>query len=105
MGEDQSPAESVDPDLFNLQPVAPDPLQQVAQAGDQGVLLHTGDADLAVTQLHGLPAHLLHQHALGLHGIRHILTQGDKLATVCLCRGLIHLNTQSCFGFPLNHPQ
>ena len=54
-------------DLFNLQPVAPDPLQQVAEAGDESVLLHPRDADLPVAQLHRLPAHLLHQHALRLH--------------------------------------
>ena len=54
-------------DLFNLQPVAPDPLQQVTEAGDESVLFHPRDADLPVAQLHRLPAHLLHQHALRLH--------------------------------------
>lgn len=52
--------------LFNLQPMAPDSLQQVTEAGDECVLLHAGDADLTVTELHCLPAHLLHQHALCL---------------------------------------
>lgn len=61
-------------DLFDLQPVAPDSLQQVTQTRYQGVLLHTGDADLAVAQLHSLPAHLLHEHALGLRGRTHIST-------------------------------
>lgn len=61
-------------DLFDLQPVAPDPLQQVTETRYQGVLLHAGDADLAVTQLHSLPTHLLHQHAFGLQGNKHINT-------------------------------
>lgn len=52
--------------LLNLQPVAPDSLQQVTETGDECVLLHTGDADLTVTELHRFPAHLLHQHALCL---------------------------------------
>lgn len=55
------------PDLFNLQPVAPDPLQQVTETRDQSVLFHTGDADLSVAQLHRFPTHLLHQHTLSLH--------------------------------------
>lgn len=36
-------------DLFNLQPMAPDPLQQVTETRNQGVFLNTGDADLSVT--------------------------------------------------------
>lgn len=52
--------------LFDLQPVAPDPLQQVTETGDERVLLHASDADLTVTKFHRLPAHLLHQHALCL---------------------------------------
>lgn len=54
------------PDLFNLQPVTPDPLQEVTETSNQGVLLHTCDANLAVTQLHGLSAHLLYQHSFRL---------------------------------------
>ena len=54
-------------DLFDLQPVAPDALQQVTEAGDERVLLHPCDADLPVAQLHRLTPHLLHQHALSLH--------------------------------------
>lgn len=61
-------------DLLDLKPMAPDSLQQVTQTGDQGVLLHAGDADLTMTQLHSLAAHLLHQHALGLQGHKHIST-------------------------------
>lgn len=52
--------------LFNLQPVTPDSLQQVTEAGDERVLLHAGDADLTMTKLHCLPAHLLNQHTLCL---------------------------------------
>lgn len=52
--------------LFNLQPMAPDSLQQVTEAGDECVLFYAGDADLTVTKLHCFPAHLLHQHALCL---------------------------------------
>ncbi len=52
--------------LFDLQTVAPDPFQQITQAGDERVLLHTSDANLPVAQLHRFPSHLLHQHAFGL---------------------------------------
>lgn len=61
------------PDLFDLQPVAPDPLQEVTEARNKSVLFNTGDADLSVAQLHGLPTHLLHQHTLGLQGETHAL--------------------------------
>lgn len=56
--------------LFDLQPVAPDPLQQVTQAGDERVLLQAGDVGLTVAQLHRLSTHLLHQHPLGLENTR-----------------------------------
>ena len=57
-------------DLFDLQPVAPDPLEQVTQAGDQSVLLQSSNVGLTMTQLHRLPSHLLHQHTLSLN-IKH----------------------------------
>ncbi len=66
--------------LFDLQTVAPDSFQQITQAGDERVLLHTSDANLPVAQLHRFPSHLLHQHAFGLshrsHGISYSLNPG-----------------------------
>lgn len=56
--------------LFDLQAMAPDAFQEVAQTGDERVLLQAGDADLAMAQLRCLLAHLLHQHALSLVGER-----------------------------------
>lgn len=64
-------------DLFNLQTMTPDPLQQVTETGDQGVLLHARDANLAVTQLHGLPTHLLYQHTFRLQ-----TNKGDALLSL-----------------------
>lgn len=57
---------AVFPDLFNLQPVAPDPLQQVTETCNQGVFLNTGNADFSVAQLHSLTPHLLYQHTFSL---------------------------------------
>lgn len=54
--------------LFHLQPMTPDPFQEVTKAGNQGVLFHPCDVDFPVPQLHSLSAHLLHQHPLGLQG-------------------------------------
>lgn len=56
--------------LLDQQAVAPYPLQEVAEAGDQGVLLQARDAGLSVAQLHRFVAHLLHQHAFGLQTSR-----------------------------------
>lgn len=66
--------------LFDLQTVAPDSFQQITQAGDECVLLHSSDADLPVAQLHRFPSHLLHQHAFGLshrsNGVSYSLNAG-----------------------------
>ena len=51
--------------MFGLQSVRPDPLEQVAERGDEGVLLDAHQRTFAVAKLHRLAAHLLHQHALG----------------------------------------
>lgn len=52
--------------LLDQQAVAPYPLQQITEAGDQGVLLQARDVGFSVAQFHGFVAHLLHQHAFGL---------------------------------------
>src|SRR4051812_5523897 len=46
--------------LLSPESVGPDPLEKVAEARDQCVLLDAGNAQVAVPQMQGLPAHLRH---------------------------------------------
>ena len=63
-------------DLFELQAVAPGPLQQVTQTLDQRPLLQAGKVPRA-PPLQALLPYPLHQHALGLHTHTHTTTHTD----------------------------
>lgn len=106
--------------LFDLQPVAPDPLQQVTQAGDERILFQTSDIGLTVAQFHCLSAHLFYQHPLGLQNTskknqlqphRTELEQKLLLGLDCmtvlfstLTSGVVFFHTRFFF-FSLNFPK
>ena len=52
--------------LFHLQPMTPNPFQQVTKTGNQGIIFHPCDVHFPMSQFHSLSPHLLHQHPLGL---------------------------------------